>query len=177
MKKVVVALALSLALTACKEDVASVVVPVEMTDDALGHYCQMFVADHPGPKAQVHLKGRAEPLWFSQVSDAVAYMHDPEREMEITAVFVSDMSHAESWSMPGIANWQAAETAFLVIESDQLGGMGVPEALPFSRREDATAFVADRGGRIVRWGDVPESYVRPAEIGMSGHAGDRELMQ
>ena len=72
---------------------------------------------------------------------------------------------------------RGAVTASEPIESDQLGGMGVPEALPFSRLEDANTFVADRGGRIVQWGDVPESYVRPLDIGMIGHAGHGELMQ
>ncbi|QRF68949.1 hypothetical protein GQA70_21145 (plasmid) [Ponticoccus alexandrii] len=30
--------------------------------DCARHYCQMFVADHPGPKAQVHVKGRSALL-------------------------------------------------------------------------------------------------------------------
>ncbi|WP_409998019.1 nitrous oxide reductase accessory protein NosL, partial [Escherichia coli] len=25
-----------------------------MTEEALGHYCQMNLTEHPGPKAQVH---------------------------------------------------------------------------------------------------------------------------
>lgn len=169
MKHVALAI-LVLGLAACKEDTATIV-PVEMTDEALGHYCQMFVADHPGPKAQVHLKGHSAPLWFSQVSDAVAYMHDPERDAEITGVFVSDMSRAKSWALPGLANWLASDKASFVIESDRLGGMGVPESIPFGSADAAAAFVADHGGRIVAWDAVPEAYVRPDMTQMSGHQG------
>ena len=167
MKPVVLAI-LVLGLAACKEDIATIA-PVEMTNEALGHYCQMFVADHPGPKAQVHLKGHSAPLWFSQVSDAVAYMHDPERDAEVMGVFVSDMSRAESWALPGLDNWLASGSAAFVIESDRLGGMGVPEAIPFGSTDAAAAFVADHGGRVVAWDAVPETYVRPDMAQMSGH--------
>ena len=52
---------------------------MEMTDEALGYYCQMYLADHGGPKAQVHEKGQEQPLWFSQVSDAVVYLRGGEK--------------------------------------------------------------------------------------------------
>lgn len=167
MKRVALSI-IVLGLAACKEDIATIA-PVVMTDEALGHYCQMFVADHPGPKAQVHLKGHSAPLWFSQVSDAVAYMHDPERDAEVTGVFVSDMSRAESWALPGLDNWLASGGAAFVIESDQLGGMGVPEAIPFGSTDAAVAFAADHGGRVVAWDAVPETYVRPGMTQISGH--------
>lgn len=173
MKPLVLVLLASVVLAGCKEETAEIL-PVAMTDEALGHYCQMFVADHPGPKAQIHLKGQAAPLWFAQVSDAVAYLHDPERDAEITGIFVSDMGRAESWAIPGAENWLAAEAASLVIESDQPGGMGVPEAIPFDNRAAALAFVATHGGRVVTWGDVPESYVRPDMSEFAGHAMDGE---
>lgn len=177
MTRIALALAAVIALAACREEAADAPAPVAMTDEALGHYCQMFVADHPGPKAQVHLKGRAQPLWFSQVSDAVAYLHDPERDAEITGIFVSDMGRAESWAMPGIRNWIPADAARLVIESDRPGGMGVPEAIPFGDMAAAEAFVARHGGRIARFETVPEAYVRPDLEAMQGHAMQAETDQ
>ncbi|KHQ50074.1 nitrous oxide reductase accessory protein NosL [Mameliella alba] len=176
MKPLVLVLLASVALAGCKEETAAVL-PVAMTDEALGHYCQMFVADHPGPKAQIHLKGQAAPLWFAQVSDAVAYLYDPERDAEIAGIFVSDMVRAESWAIPGIANWLAAGAASLVIESDRPGGMGVPEAIPFGDRAAALAFVAEHGGRVVTWGEVPESYVRPDMPEMVGHVMNTEAAE
>ena len=169
MKRVLLPALLALGLTACKEDVDDVIGPVSMTDEALGHYCQMFVAEHPGPKAQIHLEGYAAPLWFSQVTDAVAYMYDLERQAEVSAIFVSDMSRAESWAMPGPDNWVDVFEAHLVIESDRPGGMGVPEAIPFSRAEDAQAFVRENGGRIVAFGDVPPAYAHPDMDIMTAH--------
>ncbi|WP_212524072.1 nitrous oxide reductase accessory protein NosL [Actibacterium sp. MT2.3-13A] len=168
MKKLVLALTLGLSLAACKEDTAGIPAPVAMTSEALGHYCQMFVADHPGPKAQIHLKGYAAPLWFSQVTDAVAYVSDPERPAEITAIYVSDMGAAESWTIPGENNWLAAGDAHFVIESGQPGGMGLPEAIPFAEAAAAQAFTDRNGGRVVRFDEVPEAYARPDMEVMAG---------
>jgi copper chaperone NosL len=132
-----------------------------MTDEALGHYCQMFVADHPGPKAQIHLKGYSAPLWFSQVTDAVAYVRDAERDGEIAAIYLSDMSRAESWAIPGAGNWLEAGEAHLVIESDRPGGMGLPEAIPFGEESAAQTFVAEHGGRVVAFSEVSAAYAHP----------------
>src|SRR5690606_9005576 len=43
--------------------------PVEVTGEATGHYCGMLLQDHEGPKGQIHLVGREEPIWFSSVRD------------------------------------------------------------------------------------------------------------
>lgn len=174
MKRAFILLTVVASLTACKDDIAKAPEPVEMTDEALGHYCQMFVADHAGPKAQIHLKGYAAPLWFSQVSDAVAYVHDPERDAEITGIFVSDMERAESWAIPGTENWITVQDAMFVIESDRPGGMGVPEVIPFGSRGGAEAFQRENGGQIVIFEAVPVDYVHPdlpvMEAGdMGGH--------
>ena len=56
MKPLVFAVLAVAILGGCKGDIAAVV-PINMTDEALGHDCQVFVSDHPGPKAQVHLRG------------------------------------------------------------------------------------------------------------------------
>ncbi|AUJ65875.1 copper resistance protein CopZ (plasmid) [Aestuarium zhoushanense] len=154
-----------LALAACKEDVAEIPTPIDMTDEALGYYCQMYVAEHAGPKAQIFLKGRAAPLWFSQVSDARAYVLDPAREADITAIYVSDLGAAESWAIMGEGNWIAADDAVFLIEGSQMGGMGTPEALPYSSAEAANA--SGYGGRIMNWQEIPEIYVRPEMTAMS----------
>ncbi len=165
-RRFAIAALLALSLSACKEDIAAVPDPIPMTDEALGHYCQMFVADHAGPKAQIHLRGHDAPMWFSQVSDAVAYLHDPERDAEIAAIYVTDMSRAESWAIAGESAWAPAGDLVFVIESDRPGGMGVPEAIPYSDRDEAAAFTAEHGGRIVAWDAIPEAYVRPNLDGM-----------
>lgn len=162
---------LAMPLAACqKAETDAKPAAISMTDEALGHYCQMYLADHGGPKAQIHLAGFEQPLWFSQVSDAIAYLHDPEREAEIRAIYVTDMAAAASWSEPGRDNWIDADTAFFVTGSRQLGGMGVPEAIPFASRAAAERFVAAEGGSIVALEEIPEAYVRPQQPSVSdGH--------
>ena len=58
-----------------------------------------------------------------------------------------------------------AREAWYVIESDRRGGMGAPEAVPFSAQDAAEAFRGQYGGRLVRLEDIPDSYVLgPVEL-------------
>ncbi|NIQ52250.1 MAG: hypothetical protein GWN85_01855, partial [Gemmatimonadetes bacterium] len=52
---------------------SSTPLPVEITRDHIGYYCNMIVVDHVGPKGQVHIKGRADPVWFSSVRDTIVF--------------------------------------------------------------------------------------------------------
>ena len=59
------ALLLGVGLSACGEEagVASLPPPQEPGPGAVGYYCGMAVAEHPGPKGQVFLEGSAVPLF------------------------------------------------------------------------------------------------------------------
>ncbi len=168
--RILLTLALAaLPLAACKEEAATAPSPVAMTDEALGFYCQMAMTEHDGPKGQVHLKDSLAPLFFAQVRDAIAYQRMPEQTDEITAIYVSDMSHAASWQEPGENNWVAAADAFYVLGSDAVGGMGADEIVPFSNRADAQDFTARHGGQIVRLADIPdEAVLAPAHAPAHG---------
>ena len=131
---------------------------VEPSRDATGRYCGMILLDHSGPKAQVHLPDEPEPVWFSSVRDAVAFTMLPEEPRNYTAIYVNDMGVAQ-WDAPEPGTWIEANAAHYVIGSDRMGGMGVPEAVPFAERDAAERFVAAHGGRIVALTDVPESYI------------------
>lgn len=90
MKRLI--LAAALVLSACQEKEAKVPpAAVELTEAALSYFCQMNVAEHGGPKGQIHLDGFPAPLFFAQVRDLAAYLKSPERDAEITAIYVSDM--------------------------------------------------------------------------------------
>ena len=53
-----IALIALVALTACKEEQAAAPpAPVDLTETALSYFCQMNVAEHGGPKGQIHLEG------------------------------------------------------------------------------------------------------------------------
>ena len=144
----------------CGDDDEIVAKPaaVEPTRDASGHYCGMILLDHTGPKAQVHLPDEEEPVWFSSVRDAIAFTMLPEEPRNYTAIYVNDMGVAR-WDAPEPGTWIDANTAHYVIGSDRMGGMGVPEAVPFAERDAAERFAAAHGGRIVALTGVPESYI------------------
>ncbi len=150
----------AIVLAACQETETRVVpAAISMTDEALGHYCQMNLTEHDGPKAQIHFAGSKYPVWFSQVRDAIAFTRLPEETQDVSAVYVSDMGKAQTWTNPGIDNWVDADTAHFVIESRSRGGMGAPEAIPFGEEKAAKAFVSENGGRIVKLAGIPDDYV------------------
>lgn len=132
--------------------------PQELTREAIGYYCNMIVADHPGPKAQLFLEGESEPLWFSSVRDAVAFTMLPGEPKAITAVYVNDMSRAD-WARPQEGTWIPADRAHFVIGSSKRGGMGALETVPFSNSEAASEFVHTYGGDVVSFSAIPRDYV------------------
>ncbi|MBB5703899.1 copper chaperone NosL [Ochrobactrum daejeonense] len=142
-----------------QEKKVETIAPFALTETAMGRYCGMNVLEHPGPKGQIILAPANEAVWFSSARDTLAFTMLPEEPKTIAAIYVSDMGKAPSWEEPGAENWVDARKAFFVIESAVLGGMGAKEAVPFSTQEAAERFVADKGGRIVNFKDMPEDYV------------------
>ncbi|WP_171177139.1 nitrous oxide reductase accessory protein NosL [Ruegeria sp. HKCCD8929] len=148
------------ALAACKEEQAAAPpAPVELTETALSYFCQMNIAEHGGPKGQIHLEGYPAPLFFAQVRDMLAYLKSPERDAEIAAVYVSDMTVAPNWRNPGISNWIAADGALFVVGAGVAGGMGAPEVVPFADSFGAEAFIARYGGAAMPLTDIPDEAV------------------
>lgn len=154
-----------LLLTACKEEAAEIPEPVPMTESALSHFCQMQVADHGGPKAQIHLEGLPAPIFFAQVRDALAYLRSPERTAPVLMAYVSDMGAARSWDEPGVDNWIPLDRAVLVLGADLPGGMGAPEIAPFAEHAAAQSFVAEHGGAVTALDEIPdEAVLGPVEL-------------
>jgi copper chaperone NosL len=142
--------------------------PRELTREAVGHYDQMTVLDHAGPKAQILLESREEPVWFSSVRDALAFTMLPEEPKDVAAVYVTDMGRAKSWEDPGPGVWIDAKKAFYVIGSARRGGMGAEEPVPFGDEAAARAFAQAHGGKVVAFADVPQDYV----LGETAEAAD-----
>ncbi len=175
---VIAVLALSIGLAGCEPaQQATAPSPSEVLAEATGHYCGMLLVDHDGPKGQIHLSGHAQPVWFSSVRDTIAFLRLPEEPRDIIAVYVNDMGRARNWEQPESGTWIEARSAWFVIESDRRGGMGAPEAVPFSERDAAESFRDRHGGTIVRLDAIPDAYVlgpvdleRPgADEAHSGH--------
>ena len=133
--------------------------PVAMTPDATGHYCGMNLYEHIGPKGQILLRGRDVPVWFTTIREVFAYTLLPEEPKTVIAIYVQDMGRAGPDGNPPADAWIEARSAHFLIESSAVGGMGAPDALPFSRLEDAQSYAARHGGRIVGFKDMPEDYV------------------
>lgn len=152
-------------LAGCQEEEARAPDPVVMTAEALSHFCLMRVDQHPGPKAQIHLAGLPDPIFFAQVRDALAYVKGPERDADILAFYVSDMAAAQSWALPGIDNWTKADTAYFVVGADVTGGMGAPEIVPFANADAARDFATRKGGQVMTLQDIPaEAVLAPVEV-------------
>lgn len=167
MKRLILVAALTLA--ACNgNDAKAPPPPADLTEQALSYFCQMNIAEHGGPKGQIHLEGHPEPLFFAQVRDLMAYLKSPEREAEITAVYVSDMGAAPSWSQPGISNWIPVGDASFVVGAPVAGGMGAPEIVPFSKPEQAADFVETYGGNVLPLDAIPDDAVlAPVDLSLT----------
>ena len=146
---------------ACSEQQSSTELPqpVALTEEAVGHYCNMTVLEHTGPKAQIHLANNPHPIWFSQVRDGIAFIRSPEEQEDAVVVYVNDMGKAQDWDFPGDDTWIDASHAWFVIGSRKTGGMGTPEVIPFGVEQDATAFSMEHGGLVVRLDGIPDAYV------------------
>lgn len=177
MKQMLVLLAL-LSLFACKEEAVQDTTALPLTAEAVGHFCQMNLLEHEGPKAQAHLAGLpGMPLFFSQVRDVVAYIRLPEQSHEILTVWVNDMgAPGATWSVPGTENWIDAKDAVYVVGSRLVGGMGAAEIIPFSDREKATAFAMSNGGQVMTLAKIPDEAVL-APVVLDGDNDDADFNQ
>jgi len=176
MRRALVLVAL-LALAGCRDEIPQDVSPVALDERAVGHYCQMELLEHDGPKAQAHLGGLpGAPLFFSQTRDAVAYSRMPEQSHEILAIWVNDMgAPGATWTDPGAENWIDANSAHFVVGARVIGGMGAPEIVPFSDISDAEGFVEANGGVVMRLEDVPDDAVlTPVDLDGEESDGDFE---
>lgn len=163
---IAVMLSLSFALAGCREKASEALPPPQhLTADATGHFCGMALVEHPGPKGQIILASRKDPVWFSSARDAFAFTILAEESKDVRAIYVSDMGKAQNWDKPGEDNWINARQAFFVVDSRKQSGMGAPETVPFSERAAAEKFVATNGGRILTFAEVPHDYVLSSDTG------------
>ena len=123
--------------------------PAPYDPEAIAHFCGMALGEHPGPKGQIWLDDQKQPLWFASVHDTLAFTFLPEEPKDIRAIYVTDMARAPSWRQAELGGWLDARKAFFVLGSGASGGMGAPEAVPFSEWAAAEAFAKQRGGRVV----------------------------
>lgn len=152
----------SLFLVACGNDTKVEAPKAQLlNEESIGHYCSMNLNEHVGPKAQLYIKSRADkPYWFSTVKQMLMFRQLPEEPKDIVAIYVTDMSKVQDWSYANADNdWIDATKAYYVIKSPFVGGMGFEDALPFSDKAKAEAFIAKNGGEIATLDNIPEDYI------------------
>lgn len=132
------------------------VAAVEIDDGTSCALDGMLLADYPGPKAQIHYDGVAQPDWFCDTVEMFSIYLNPEQARRVAALYVQDMGKAD-WDEPR-GNWIDAKTAIYVYGSKRRGSMG-PTIVSFSTEADATAFVGSWGGKVLRFADISPDMV------------------
>jgi len=145
------------ALAGCSrsEDTASLA-PVEIDRSTSCELDGMLLADYPGPKAQVHYAGQERPSFFCDTVELFNVLLAGEQVRAVRAVYVQDMGAAD-WNAPH-GHWIDAKAAFYVLGSKRHGSMG-PTIASFAQEADAARFVAEYGGKLLRFADVKPDMV------------------
>ena len=122
----------------------------------------MLLADYPGPKAQIHYVGAAEPTFFCDTVELFNTVLRPEQVRAIAGVFVQDMGKAD-WEQPR-GHWIDAKAGIYVLGSKRHGSMG-PTIASFGGQAEAEAFAKQWGGRVLRYAEI-----KPEMVDLSGGA-------
>lgn len=130
---------------------ATAVTPVEIDPATTCDLDGMLLADYPGPKAQIHYAGTAQPVFCCDTKEMFAMLLAPEQVKPVRAVFVQDMARAD-WEQPR-GHWFDAKAGFYVGGSKRRGSMG-PTYASFAAEADARAFAAQYGGKVLRFAEV-----------------------
>ncbi len=145
------------ALAGCgQSDTATSVTPLSISQGTSCSLDGMLLADYPGPKAQIHYAGQAEPDYFCDTVEMFHTYLNPEQIRAVTGLFVQDMGRAD-WDEPR-DHWIDAKTAYYVYGSKRHGSMG-PTIASFSQEQDAVKFAAEYGGKLYRFTDVTPDMV------------------
>ena len=151
-----------LAMAACSKQTDTTIAPVEIDAATSCDLDGMLLGDYPGPKAQLYYTGDARPHWCCDTVEMFNTLLRPEQARPIRAVFVQDMAKAD-WERPR-GNWFDARKGFYVQGSKRHGSMG-PTLASFQQEADACTFVAQYGGKMLRFAEVT-----PEMVDLSGGA-------
>jgi copper chaperone NosL len=153
----ILAILAALALAACgQSETATSIAPLEISQGTACSLDGMLLADYPGPKAQIHYAGQAEPDFFCDTVEMFHMVLTPEQARAVRGLFVQDMGRA-AWDEPR-GHWIDARTAYYVIGSTRRGSMG-PTIASFAQEADATKFASEYGGTVHRFADITPDMV------------------
>ncbi len=116
----------------------------------------MLLADYPGPKGQIFFEGQSAPDYFCDTVELFSMLLRPEQVRKVRAAYVQDMGRAD-WGQPK-GHWIDAKGAYFVVGSRRKGSMGLTIA-SFAQQADADKFVAEHGGKRLRFAEVTPQMV------------------
>ena len=145
-----------LLLSACGQQAAQTMAPLEITRSTSCSLDGMTLADYPGPKAQIHYADQPAPDYFCDLMELFNTLLKPEQTRKVTAVYVQDMGQAE-WENP-LGHWIEAKAAFYVAGSNRTGSMG-PTLGAFAQEEAARKFAAAYGGKVLKFAEITAAMV------------------
>ena len=144
-------------LTACdKHDHASAG-PAEITKETACALDGMYLADYPGPKAQILYEGASAPEFFCDTMEMFSLYLKPEQARKVAGIHVQDLDKTP-WDAPK-GNWIDARTAFYVVGSKKRGAMG-PTIPSFGTREGAEKFAQAEGGKVYPFAEITADMAR-----------------
>ncbi|MCW8918128.1 MAG: nitrous oxide reductase accessory protein NosL [Gammaproteobacteria bacterium] len=138
--------------------------PVTLSRADSCHVCGMIVLDQQGPKGQARLVGGGKPVAFCSTTDLMAFLFQPDTPATVKEVWVHNM-HEANWQSPPDNGYINAYEAWYVIEHDLHGAMGHTLA-PFAEKQQAEAFIAKHGGKVLHYNELTLDIV----AGMASYA-------
>ena len=131
----VLSAALGFGLVACDNAAQTAVslAPVEIDRSTSCELDGMLLSDYPGPKAQVHYAGQAQPSFFCDTVELFNTLLAGEQV-------------------------RAPKAAVYVLGSKRHGSMG-PTIASFAQEADATKFAAEYGGKVLRFDAITVDMV------------------
>lgn len=143
-------------LAGCDSDGSQARGPAEIGPGTACHLDGMLLADYPGPKAQIIVAGRAEPMFFCDTMELFNTVLAGEQALKIEGLYVQDMGRAK-WEEPR-GHWIDARQGWYVLGSKRHGSMG-PTIASYAQEADARRHAADYGGKVLQYAQITRDMV------------------
>lgn len=144
-------------LSACGKQAGNNVGPAEITKESACALDGMYLADYPGPKAQILYEGAPAPEFFCDTMEMFSLYLKPEQARKVAGIYVQDLDKTP-WEAPK-GSWIDARSAFYVVGSKKRGAMG-PTIPSFGTRDGATKFAEANGGKVYPFAEVTADMAR-----------------
>jgi copper chaperone NosL len=132
---------------------------VAIPGDAVSASCGMRIAGSPGPRGEVFVEGRKQPLIFGSTRDLLGYVLQPENQARLEGMYVQDSARVD-WHDPSDAadTFIPARKAYYVAWQTLPGSMG-PTLATFADMDRAMAFRLRHGGQVLRFAQITPELI------------------